>query len=130
MNIRGIACLIGIAALSAPPAYAEEEKTIAAKSGESVDVIPVYGARNCRNLLTAPPEVEVLQGPPEVKLSVREDMVTPKNCANKIKGGVVVAAIGEIKQPIEGKLTFRVKYKTKDGANQVGHTYKLSLFPK
>ncbi len=129
MKNLGIACLMGIASLSALPAQAEEEKIIAAKSGESVDVIPVYGARKCRSVLTAPPEVEVLQGPPEVKLSVREDMVTPRNCAAKIKGGVVVASIGEIKQPIEGKLTFRVKYKTKDGANQVGHTYKVSLFP-
>jgi hypothetical protein len=77
----------------------------------------------------APPQVEVLSGPPEVTLSVREEMVTPKNCSAKIKGGVVVAAIGQIKQPVEGKLTFRVKYKAKDGDHQVGHVYNVSLFP-
>ena len=77
----------------------------------------------------ATPEVEVLQGPPEVKLSVREDMVTPPNCSDKIKGGFVVATIGQVKQPTEAKLIFRVKYKTKDETRQTGHVYNVSLFP-
>ncbi len=130
MTYRGLACLMGIMALSAVPAVAEDEvKTIAAKGGESIDLMPVYGAHNCRSTLVAPPQVEVLKGLPEVTLSVREEMVTPKNCSAKIKGGVVVAAIAQIKQPVEGKLIFRVKYKAKDGDHQVGHVYAVSLVP-
>jgi len=131
MKMKSVVPALGlILLLSGAPAFAEDEgKTIAAKSGETVDVMPVYGASKCRSTLVAPPEVEVLQGPPEVKLSVREDMVTPTNCREKIKGGFVVATIGQVKQPTEGKLTFRVKYKTKDGTRQIGHVYKVSLFP-
>ncbi len=129
--MKSILPALGVALLlSAGPALAEDEvKTLAAKGGETVDVMPVYGASKCRSTLVAPPEVEVLQGPPEVKLSVREDMVTPRNCREKIKGGFVVATIGQVKQPTEGKLTFRVKYKTKDGTRQSGHVYNVSLFP-
>jgi hypothetical protein len=35
-----------------------------------------------------------------------------------------------VKQPTEAKLTFRVKYKTKDGTRQSGHVYNVSLLPK
>ncbi len=131
MSKRSAMSAIGLALLlSTVSAYAEEEaKTIAAKSGETIDVMPVYGAAKCRSTLVATPEVEVLQGPPELKLSVREDMVSARNCPNKVKGGFVVATVGQIKQPVESKLTFRVKYKTKDGTRQTGHVYNVSLFP-
>lgn len=117
---------------SAGLAFAAEDegKTLAAKSGESIDVREVYGAKHCKSNLVAPPEVELLQGPPEVKLSVREDMVKPRNCQEKIKGGYVVAKVGEVKQPVSGKLTFRVTYKTKDGSTRkIGYNYNVTLVP-
>jgi hypothetical protein len=132
MNIRSAAPAFGmVLLLSAAPASAAEDDTrvLAAKSGETIEVRPVYGASRCRSILTAPPELEVLQAPPEVKLSVREDMVTPRNCRDKIKGGYVVATVGNIKQPTDGKLIFRVKYKTKEGTRQLGYEYKVSLVP-
>ncbi len=132
MNTRSLAPAFGLLLLlSAAPASAAEDdnRTLAAKSGETIEVRPVYGASHCKSILTAPPEVEVLQGPPDVKLSVREDMVTPRNCREKIKGGVVVATVGEVKQPVDGKLIFRVKYKTKDGTRPIGYEYKISLVP-
>ncbi len=138
MRLKNLALTIGaLAAFALPglpalPALAADDdaKTLAAKGGESVDLMPVYGAHNCQSTLTETPEVEVLQGPPEVKLSVKEDMVTPKNCKNKIKGGFVVASIAKIDKPVEGKLTFRVKYKAKDGqTRQTSHVYSVTLFP-
>jgi hypothetical protein len=30
---------------------------------------------------------------------------------------------------MEAKLTYRVKYKTKDGDRQLGHVYSISLYP-
>ena len=113
--------------LSAAPAFAEDARTIVAKSGETIEIRPVYGSLHCKSILVAPPEVEVLQGPPELKLSVREDMVTPLNCLNKIKGGFVVATVGNVKQPVEGKLIFHVKYKTMDGVRQSGYIYNVAL---
>ncbi len=132
MNRKCVAPVFGLVALTvASLAFAAEDgaRTLAAKSGETIDVREVYGASRCRSILTAPPEVEVLQAPPEVKLSVREDMVTPRNCREKVKGGFVVATVGEVKQPTEGKLIFRVKYKTKEGPRQIGYVYKVSLLP-
>ena len=32
-------------------------------------------------------------------------------------------------EPKEAKLTYRVKYKTKDGDRQTGHVFNISLFP-
>lgn len=130
MNMKSAAPAIGFALLLSTGLAFAEDKTIVAKSGETVDVRPVYGALRCRSILVAVPEVEVLQGPPELKLSVREDMVTPQNCQNKVKGGFVVATVGEVKQPTEGKLKFRVKYKTKDGTREPGYVYNVSLLPK
>ncbi len=106
-------------------------KRIAARSGESIDLYTVFAQANCRSTLLATPEVEVLEGPPELQLSVREQMVAipAAECHNKLKGGMVVATVGEVKKPIEGKLTFRVKYKTKVVNNQVAQVYYYSLFP-
>ena len=132
MNRMAKLSAFGLLALFAagPVSAADEDgRTLAAKSGETIDVRPVYGAKRCKSILTAPPEVEVLQGPPELKLSVREDMVTPRNCREKIKGGYVVATVGQIKQPVDGKLTFRVKYKTKDETREVGYNYSVTLVP-
>ncbi len=130
MTMKSAVPAVGFALLLSTGLACAEDKTIAAKSGETIDVRPVYGEIRCRSILTAPPEVEVLQGPPELKLSVREDMVTPAKCQNKVKGGFVVATVGDVKQPTEGKVTFRVKYKTKDGTRQSGYVYNVSLLPK
>ncbi|MFY9640238.1 MAG: hypothetical protein ACLPJW_10685 [Rhodomicrobium sp.] len=106
-------------------------KRIAAKSGETVDLFTVFAQANCRSTLLETPQVEVLQGPPELTLSVREQIVAVPQfeCHNKLKGGMVVATVGQVKQPIEGKLIFRVKFKTKVGESQNGHTFFYSLFP-
>jgi len=130
MTMKSAVPAIGFALLLSTGLASAEDKTIAAKSGETIEVRPVYGAVRCRSILTAPPEIEVLQGPAELKLSIREDMVTPTNCQNKVKGGFVVATVGDVKQPTEGKLTFRVKYKTKEGTRQSGYVYNVSLLPK
>ncbi|MGB7915388.1 MAG: hypothetical protein WCF79_08880 [Rhodomicrobium sp.] len=130
MNMKSVVPAIGFALLLSTGLAAADDKTIVAKSGETIDVRPVYGALHCKSILVAPPEIEVLQGPPELKLSIREDMVTPLNCENKVKGGFVVATVGDVKQPTEGKVSFRVKYKTKDGTRQSGYVYNVSLLPK
>ena len=77
------------------------------------------------------PQVEILEGPPEVTVTIKEGMVTPRrqSCPNKVAGGTVVATAKEVKEPIEAKLTYRVRYKTKDGDRQLGYVYTVSLFP-
>ena len=88
MDMKSAVPAIGFALLLSTGLAAADDKTIAAKSGESVDIRPVYGALRCRSILVAPPEVEVLQAPPELKLSIREDMVTPLNCQDQGEGRI------------------------------------------
>jgi len=73
----------------------------------------------------------ILEGPAELTLAIKEDMVLPRvlNCANRVPGGILVATAKDVKDPVEAKLTYRVKYKTKDGERQTSRVYNVSLFP-
>lgn len=104
---------------------------IALKSGESVELQTVYWVMNCRSIMVGMPVIEVLDGPPEVTLAIKEEMVLPRrfNCANRVPGGTIVATAKDVKEPMETKLTYRVKYKTKDGDRQTSNVYNISLFP-
>ena len=112
------------------PALAQDG-TLKAKSGEVIDLLPVFRHVNCRGTLLETPVVEVFQAPPELALTVREQMVdVPEaNCPSKVKGAMVVVTVGQVKQPIEGRLIFRVKYKGKYRESQSGHAFDFSLSP-
>ena len=108
-----------------------QTRVIAIKSGESVELHTVYWVSNCRSIMVGLPEIEVLEGPPQVILSMKADMVLPRRqeCSNKVQGGILIATAKDVKEPFEGKLTYRLKYKTKDGDRPRGYTQRLSLFP-
>jgi hypothetical protein len=101
------------------------------KSGESAELQTAYWVVNCRSTVVGTPVVEVLDGPEEVTLALKEGKVLPRrqNCSNEVPGGKVVATAKDIKAAKEAKLTYRIKYKTKDGDRQTGHVYNISLFP-
>jgi hypothetical protein len=111
-------------------AHAQNNR-IALKSRESVELGPTYWVARCRSIMIGLPEVEVLEGPEEITLSVKEAMVLPRrqNCADRVPGGIVVITAKEIAEPKEGQLTYRLKFKTKDGDRQASHAYRVSLFP-
>jgi hypothetical protein len=112
-------------------ARAQAETKIVLKAGESVEIKTVYYVSNCRSIMIGLPEVEVLEGPPQITLSVKEGMVLPRrqNCANRIPGGILMATAKDVSEPLQAKVTYRVKYKTKDGERQRGDAFQLSLFP-
>jgi hypothetical protein len=118
-----------VIAVSAVPAFAQQR--VAVKNGETVELGTVYYISNCRSIMLGKPEIEVLDGPKEVELSVKEGMVIPRryNCAKPVAGGTVVLTAKDVAEPMDSTLTYRVKYKTKDGDRQVSQVYKLSLFP-
>jgi len=111
---------------------AQAQTRISLKSGESVELGSVYFVANCRSIMIGLPDIEVLEGPPEITLTVKEGPVLPRrqNCANKVAGGTVIATAKEIKDRADTKLTYRLKYKTKDGDRQTSSVYNLSLFPE
>ena len=120
----GIASIPGGAA-----AHAEDRFVL--KSGESVELHTVYYVSNCQSIMVGIPEIEILEGPAEVTLSVKEEMVLPRrfNCAKPVKGGKVVATAKDIKEQAQAKLTYRINYKTKDGPRQTSRIYGVSLYP-
>ena len=110
---------------------ASAQERLALKSGESVDLSPVYWVVQCRSIMIGLPTVEILEGPPGVFLSIREGMVLPRrqNCATPVPGGTLVISAKDIAEPADAKLAYRLKYKTKDGERVRGNVYRLSLYP-
>ena len=106
-------------------------RRIAVKNGESVDLGTVYWVANCHSIMVGLPEIEMLEGPPGVALSIREELVLPRRqgCAAKVPGGTVVLTAKEVTEKSETKLTYRVNYKIKDGPRQTSQSYVISLFP-
>jgi hypothetical protein len=108
-----------------------EVRRLAVKSGENVELGPVYWVVNCRSTMIGLPEIEVLEGPPELTLSIKEAQVLPRRqgCAAPVAGGTLMLSAKRVTESTEAKLIFRVKYKTKDGDRQIGSSYIVSLFP-
>jgi len=129
--IRTFTVTMCVAGLSVGTAHAQAEGNIALKSGESAVVQTLWYVSQCRSIMIGMPEVEILEGPPELTLSVAPDKVLPRrlNCPNKVEGGTLTATAKDVKEPIHSQVTYRVKYKTKDGDRQVSHVYKVELFP-
>ncbi len=77
------------------------------------------------------PEVEVLEGPPEVTLSIRQEPVMPRRqgCGAKVAGGTLLLTAKGVAEKTEAPLTYRLKYKTKDGPRESSNAFIVSLFP-
>jgi hypothetical protein len=114
------------------PANAQDAlRRLAVKNGESVDLGTVYYVSNCRSIMVGLPDIDVLEGPTGVTISIREEPVLPRRqgCAAKVAGGTVVLTAKDVTEPAEAKLTYRVNYKTKDGPRQTSQAFMVSLFP-
>ena len=125
-----IASILAVPALIAGPALAKNALSL--KSGESADVGDVYWVSNCKSLLKGDPTAEVMEGPPEVTVTIRKQDIKPrgKACSKPVPGGIiVVTAPKEIKAKAEGKLTVRLKVPTVDGERQSNREYDVKLFP-
>lgn len=123
----GVGVLTGGAA-----ARAESAQSIALRSGETVELFPLFWVVNCRSILKGPPVAEVLEGPPELTVTVREQKVIPRkvNCAKEVPGGMLIlTAPKDIRARTQGKLTIRIKYPTKDGERQRSWEIDVTLFP-
>jgi hypothetical protein len=104
---------------------------ISLKANENFDLGSVYWVSNCMNLLSSFAGVEVLEGPPGITLTIREEDVVPRkqNCPNKVPGGVVVASVKSVPENVAGILKYRVLYNTSHGLRQSNHSVQISLYP-
>jgi hypothetical protein len=82
-------------------AYAQADRRIVLKAGETVELKTVYWVSNCKSIMIGLPEIEVLEGPSQVTLSVKESMVLPRrqNCANRVPGGILTATAKDYRNP-------------------------------
>jgi hypothetical protein len=132
MAIVAASVLVGSGLGSHGAANAQDAlRRISVKNGESVDLGTVYYVSNCRSITVGLPDIEVLEGPSGVTISIREEPVLPRRqgCAAKVAGGTVVLTAKDVTEPAEAKLTYRVNYKTKDGPRQTSQAFMVSLFP-
>jgi hypothetical protein len=122
-------CLSSVLFFSCAGVHAQTR--IALKSGESTELGLLYWITNCASIMVGNPEVEVLEGPAELTLSVKPGMVLPRaqNCAKPVRGGTLIVTAKEIDEPKQATLIYRIKYKTKEGDRQRSGTYNVSLFP-
>src|SRR5216684_4018634 len=74
-------CLSSVLFFSCAGAHAQTR--VALKSGETTELGLVYYISNCASIMVGNPEIEVLDGPPELTLSFKPGMVIPRaqNCA-------------------------------------------------
>jgi hypothetical protein len=133
MQIRSVVFLTTFAlasTITSGKLYAQD-RIIALKAGESVELMTVYWVSNCRSIMIGLPEIEILEGPPQVALSIKEGMVLPRrqNCAQQVPGGILMATAKDIKERVDTKITYRLRYKTRDGDRPRAYVYRLSLFP-
>jgi hypothetical protein len=106
-------------------------RRLSLKSGESIELYPVYWVINCRSVMIGLPEIEVLEGPSQLSLNIREEKVLPRRqgCAAQVPGGTLLLTAKDVTERAEAPLTYRLKYKTRAGERQTSNTYIVSLFP-
>ena len=121
------ASLVSIGAVNAQ----EPPPRLVIKNGETIELYPLWYVANCHSIMIGLPEIEVLEGAPELTFSLREEPVLPRRlgCANKVPGAMLLLTAKGVTAAAEAKLVYRVKYNTKDGPRQTARSYVVSLFP-
>ena len=120
MQVRLPTCLVSFclgSALLFGATGVQAQTRIALKSGESAELQLVYLVVNCASIVVGTPEVEILEGPEELTLEIKKGNVIPRaqNCAKPVPGGTLVVTAKEVTERKDAKLTYRVRYKSKQG---------------
>jgi hypothetical protein len=127
-----IFCVAALALSGNSAAFAQKDvKSMALKSGETVDLGPVYWIAKCGSILTGLPVAEIMEGPAEISATVAPAMVLPRaqGCAKEIKGARLSVTAKEVTQKVDGPLVIRVKYPTKEGEKQSTRFYHVVIYP-
>ena len=105
---------------------------ISLKSGETLEIMDLWYAINCESQLNTAPLAEVMEGPAEVTISVKEAMIIPheENCDNPINGGKLLVSARDIENYSTSTLTVRITYDTKEGERKPSYSFNVILFPK
>jgi len=105
---------------------------IGLKSGESTELNDIYFINtNCKSLLTATPEVEILDGPPGVTATINPAKVVPRgySCAKPVAGGKLVISAKDVQDYSFTRMVLRISFKTEVGDRQRTENINVALFP-
>ena len=112
------------------PAYSGNQ--IAIMSGESLDLSTDYYVANCASLLLNIDGVDLLEGPPGVRLSFRNELVYARaqRCTVAVPGTITVLTAPVVSQKIGGQLVYRVRLSTEEGPKIITRTMWVTVYPK
>jgi len=105
---------------------------IALRNGETVEFGDVYYVgTDCRSLLTDAPEVEILDGPPGVAVTIRRAMVVPRadGCGRSVLGGKMLISASDIEDYSYTRMVVRFTYRTLSGNVRRSQHINVTLFP-
>jgi hypothetical protein len=127
--------LCGLNAGVPPTARAEitpNLPTISLKSGETLEIMDLWYSINCDSQLNGAPVAEVMEGPAEVSVTVKEAMVVPReqNCDRPLQGGKLLFSARNIDNYSTSTLTVRITYDTREGERKPSYSFNIILFPK
>jgi hypothetical protein len=130
-SIFAILCFSVAALAGAADAYAQKNAPrISLRNGESTELRNYYWVVNCQSILIGAPVLDVLEGPEQLVVTIKEGPVLgAQNCPKAVPGGTVIATAKDVTERIEAKLTIRLKFNTKMGERQDTKVYFVSLFP-
>ena len=117
---------------AATPQITPDLPSISLKGGETLEITDLWYSVHCQSQLKSTPTAEVLEGSPEITVSVKKAMVVPReqSCPEPIEGGKLYVTASEIADYGISKLSIRITFDTKDGERKVSETYNVTLFPK
>jgi hypothetical protein len=125
-----IACFAVASFVAISEAHAQKPpRHIALKSGESTELRNFYFVQHCRSLMIGTPVVDVLEGPEELTVSLKQGEKVPAKCTNRVPGGTVMATAKNVTTTKQAKLTIRLKFNTKVGERQSVSSFLVSLYP-
>lgn len=105
---------------------------VALKNGERIQLGDVFFiSRECRSLLTGTPEVEIIDGPPGVAVTIDKAMVVPRSfgCAKEIPGGKIMISANDVEDYSHTRMVVRIKYPTRSGDILRSRHINVTLFP-
>jgi hypothetical protein len=123
---------LGLALIIGPADAQTQPSRVALKNGEAIEIATVYFISNCRSIMIGLPEIEILEGPAELSLAIKQEQVVPRRfgCVTNVPGGkLILTAKSSVTERTEVNLIYRLKYKTKEGDRQTSGTYIVTLFP-
>jgi hypothetical protein len=111
-----------------------DDRTITIKSGETVELIRLYNVMNCKSISKSAPVAEILVGPPQLSLSLKEAKVLPwkaPQCKEEVPGAILSLVAGDVKEASISTIVVRWKYNTVYGATTTrGQRYIVTITPQ